>query len=108
MTNSVIGQAIKETRKQADLTVEQLAGMVPADDRTIFRYEATGKIRPDVLVRLAAVMKAPFLLTRYCAECPVGREKCRQGANLKTKRKPGQTSDRADKNLLKRFYHMFS
>jgi len=71
MANSVIGQAVKEERLQANMTVSELAELVPVDDRTIFRYEAEGKIRPDVLARLVQIFKSKDLKECYCRECPV-------------------------------------
>jgi predicted transcriptional regulator len=75
MANSVIGQAVKEKRRQANMTVRELAELVPADDRTIFRYEAEGRIRPDVLARLAQIFKSKDLTECYCRECPVKKVK---------------------------------
>ena len=53
------------------MTVRELAELVPADDRTIFRYEAEGRIRPDVLARLAQIFRSKDLTECYCRECPV-------------------------------------
>ena len=71
MASNAIGQAVKETRLQANMTVAQLAELVPADDRTIFRYESSGNIKPDVLARLVQVFKSKELAESYCRECPV-------------------------------------
>jgi predicted transcriptional regulator len=71
MTNSDIGHVVKEERHQAHMTVAQLAELVPADDRTIFRYESSGQIRPDVLARLVEIFKSNALRESYCKECPV-------------------------------------
>ena len=44
MANSVIGQAVKEKRRQANMTVRELAELVPAADRKRGRLiEATRK-----------------------------------------------------------------
>lgn len=79
MANSVIGQTVKEERQQANMTVRELAELVPADDRTIFRYQAEGKIKPDVLARLAEIFKSKELVENYCRECPVKNVKLKAG-----------------------------
>jgi len=80
MSNSVIGQVVKEERQRAHMTVGVLADLVPADDRTIFRYEADGNIRPDVLARLAQVLKSKRLADCYCQECPVKKVRLKAGS----------------------------
>jgi len=93
---SAIGQAIKETRKQVGLKPEELAELIPADLRTVYRYEASKGIRPDTLARLAQVLKSRQLAESYCDQCPV--------RNMKFKKKKGRGNRRTltIKNLLHR------
>lgn len=93
---STIGQAIKETRKQVGLKPEELAELIPADLRTVYRYEASKGIRPDTLARLAQVLKSRQLAESYCDQCPV--------RNMKFKKKKGRGNRRTltIKNLLHR------
>jgi len=53
------------------MTAAQLAEQIPADDRTIFRYEATGKITSDAMARIVQVLRSNELRESYCRECPV-------------------------------------
>ena len=91
---NAIGQAIKDTRKQAGLRPEELAELLPADLRTVYRYEASKGIRPDTLARLAQVLKSRQLAESYCDQCPV--------RNVKFKKKKGPDNRRtlSIKNLL--------
>lgn len=93
---STIGRAIKETRKQVGLRPEELAELLPADLRTVYRYEASKGIRPDTLARLAQVLKSRQLAESYCDQCPA--------RNVKFKKKKGRGNRRTltIKNLLHR------
>jgi len=94
MASCVIGQVIKEERRQAGLRPEELAELLPADLRTVYRYEASKGIRPDILARLAQVLKSRQLAESYCDQCPV--------RNVKFKKKKGPDNRRtlSIKNLL--------
>lgn len=94
MASCVIGQVIKEERRQAGLKPEELAELLPADLRTVYRYEASQGIRPDTLARLAQVLKSRRLADSYCGQCPV--------RNVKFKKKKGPDNRRtlSIKNLL--------
>jgi predicted transcriptional regulator len=81
MANNVIGQVIKEEREQAGIKLVQLATLMPADIRTIYRYQA-GQVNPDIVARLAQVIKSKRIAEIFCTECPV------RNVRFKKKRPP--------------------
>lgn len=86
MAKSAIGQAVKLTRQKSGKTALEVASELPADHTTVFRYESSGKIRPDVIVRLSEVLESPGLLSQYCNQCPVAQAQKKERAALKAAR----------------------
>ena len=71
MANSVsFGQVIKESRQRAGMTVEYVAREIPANPRTVFRYEEGKHVGPDIIARLAEIFRDKELIENYCRNCP--------------------------------------
>ena len=85
---------VRKIRGRWKADPEELAELLPADLRTVYRYEASKGIRPDILARLAQVLKSRQLAESYCDQCPV--------RNVKFKKKKGPDNRRtlSIKNLL--------
>jgi transcriptional regulator with XRE-family HTH domain len=104
MTGNDIGQEIKMARMAKGMTVPQLAGEIPSDTRTAFRYQK-GRVKPDTMARISEVLEDPGLLPKYCSHCPVGQ--ARKKYNLKRER-PRYINRSHMMKLLKKFYLKFS
>jgi predicted transcriptional regulator len=78
MASSVIGEMIRNCQREADISVDKLSEVLPADRRTVFRYRAGTCLKPDTIARLAQIFKKPELLECYCQECPVKQVRIKQ------------------------------
>ena len=85
MTSCVIGQAIKEAIHEAGKTVDAVAQDVPADPRSVFRWQIGGA-NPDIVARLAEVLHSRKLVETFCSQCPVKRVKLKKAQKKKEPR----------------------
>lgn len=83
MANSVsFGQVIKESRQRAGMTVEYVAREIPANPRTVFRYEEGKHVGPDIIARLAEIFRDKELIENYCRDCPARKVRLKKKSRL--------------------------
>lgn len=105
IANNATGEAIRQAFEEAGKTVEEVEKELPADRATIYRYRQGKHLQPDTIVRLSDVLHSPWLLPKFCGECPVG--KARRKLNLKRsqkKEKPRYLNRGYLRNFLKKLY----
>ena len=69
----MLGQALRESRQQAGLTLDDLAQAAHTSRAAMCNYERGKRSIPeDVLDRAAETLRDPFLRLRACAQCRTG------------------------------------
>jgi len=104
IANIATGEAIKLAFQQAGMTVEEVEKELPADRATVYRYRQGKHLQPDTVVRLSDVLKAPWLLPKFCGECPVGKARTRLNLKRAQKRKNPQAGTQG---IFKKLLQLF-